>query len=180
MGKVIRFEIRKDSLGVYCPPLRIHFPILLRALVTLNEEHIAEVFGDRPRPTGVVPGRAVHYTLDEEAQSLVGDVVWSPASTLLETDEASLFVRHHPSVAVARGYALALTDLGCAGSEPTIFSTDQGVFSLAHRKSLPRWPGPLLVYAAEHVNAEFGEIDWTLAFAPNGAIVDPDLVWGSS
>jgi hypothetical protein len=81
-------------------------------------------------------------------------------------------VRWHPTEERGSGYLEAVLDLRDDDTIGEICRTKDGLFTLAERSTHPDWPGPLVIYLAEHpVNNIVGTEIWYLALAPDGAAV---------
>jgi hypothetical protein len=170
MTRIYRFEVgRARRGGVYCQSLDITFPALFRVVQSLSREQL-----DDHGLTDVEPiDRYVHYTIREDTpQGILGTVECGTMRGIPDPDAPSLVVRWHPTEERASAYLEAVLDLRDDDSTGEICRTKDGLFTLAERSTNPDWPGPLVIYLAEHpANNIVGTEIWYLALAPDGAAI---------
>jgi len=150
MSQVIRMPLRRAIPGnVWCRHLNIFFPALHRAEARTTADDIARCGLD---PDDIEPAEWVTYDLAPERLQFIGSVSWEEVSHIREDDRKdSLVIRYHPSLSDAHAYLCAHADLTDDpddefGYEGGLYQTDAGIFTMVSRATLPRWPGPLVLY----------------------------------
>jgi hypothetical protein len=121
-------------------------------------------------------GSYEYYTLDADDAQYPGLVERTAIRCIANPAANSLVIRHHRSNEEAGAYLSAVFELGHDDTE-TICRTPDGIFTLLHRPTHPRWPGPLIIYVAivPGDNLFFGlEEVWAVAVAPDGAVAEFD------
>jgi hypothetical protein len=177
-AKIIRLP-RGRSGGIFCPPLKLRFPIIYRVVQSATRKQLkAEGLADMMKPFR----DCCYYTLtdaSEHAAVFPGTIEATELRTLDPAiDRVSVVIHYHRSFDTAWAYHRGLWDYGADfrdfGLEPTC-QTEEGIFTLITRPTNPSWPGPLIIYCVDRVPADnrFGENSWEAAVAPDGALIEP-------
>lgn len=178
MGEVVQFPVHRARRGgVFCKPLGIYFPALLRQVVTTTAEDL-EAFGLESDPE-VKPGTWINYALGE-ADPTIGTSVLTEVNCINLDDQAeSIVIRHHPTLEHAEGYLEACGDMFIADESGDdidgsgIFETEDGIFTIAPIATKSSWPGPLVFYLAIVPAANITGYDyWAHIVAPGGEVLD--------
>lgn len=185
MGDVVQFPVRRARRGgVFCEPLGIFFPALLRQVVTATAEDLKTVgLEDDP---DVAPGTWTYYALGEANQA-IGTSVLTEVNCINPDDRIeSIVIRHHPSLEHAHGYLDACGDKFLADETGDdfdetgddfdgsgIFETDEAIFTITPIATNSSWPGPLVFNLAE-VPADniAGRSSWAHIVAPGGVVLE--------
>jgi hypothetical protein len=174
---IIQFPVKQVRRGtVRCAPLGIHFPALVRQLVTTTADHLAPlegVLGEIPEP-----GIWVTYDLGEPS-AVIGETALEEVTYIRPGDQAdSIVIRHHRSFEHALGYLEASGDFHLFKDEDEdvdgsgLYQSDEGIFTMATVPTRTTWPGPLVFHVAVvPTNNVFGEDSWAHIVGPTGEIL---------
>jgi len=166
MTNIIDFDARKRKAGrVYCPPLDIYFPALVKITQTFPKDFDFAVVGITPRQQSVVhtfeDSKTLHpYMTEEEAVRCLAD-----------GDPFSLVMRHHKDLDSTSVYRASLYDFGIDPAMSfTVVSAQEGYFTLLTRPLTAGQPTPTITYAAEFADPEspVGMNEWLMSIGPDG------------
>jgi hypothetical protein len=174
-ARVLRFPPRAISrTGVYCRPLNIYFPPLLR--ITTSRAAAEKEWGALDDDDWPGPDLNVQYALPSAMVHYVGLIETRAIMGMPDPDGPSLVIRHHRTKETVSGYINAHIDRELEHDErewsigDTAY-TEHGIFTLAERPTNPAWPGPLVIYLAEipaRPNPLTAWEDWYVALLPDG------------
>lgn len=166
-------ELRNASnRGVYCPPLKLHFPPLCRVVQSLSRRQLDELGMTDEEPIE----NYVHYTLaDEKTQNerYPGIVDRGVILGISDRKAPSFFIRRHTDEQHAFGYLRAIQDVTSDDSDEDddgseLCRSSAGIFTLVPRTHRKNWPSPLVIYATEYpTNNIAGSEQWAVAFGPD-------------
>lgn len=180
MAEIIEFPIQQVRRGpIYCAPLGIYFPALVRQIITITNDHLSE-FELRPED-GIEPSTWTVYGLDRHPP-IIGESNCEEVTHINREDQSeSIVIRHHRTRAEAHGYLDACLDHHLAkfdeegdSDESSLFQSDQGIFTMATIPSGRTWPGPLVFYLAK-VPGDNGNREqyWAHIVGPSGVMIPP-------
>jgi hypothetical protein len=166
IDKVSRFPLKQAEIGgIYCEPLKIHFPSLIRIVQTATRAQLdAEGFTDI-EPTD----HFVEYTIDP-LQEYFGTVERETVRAITDTKQGSIVIRHHYNLKEAVSYLDAVGDLCGLEAIVPIYRIADGLFTMVRRPTDPSWPGPMVIHVAAYAaNNRAGLSNvWQMGVAPDG------------
>lgn len=167
MTNIIDFDARKRKAGrVYCPPLNIYFPALVKITQEPPQDFDFEAIGMTPRRQIVI--HAFDETQDQYLYMTRADAV----QCLAVDDPFSLFMRHHKDLETTTIYGRSLFDFGINPAlSSTIVAAEDGYFTLLTRPLTEQHPTPTITYAAEFDDPEnpLGLSEWLMSIGPDGS-----------
>lgn len=172
MGVIIKFPIRSGSKGsIWCEPLKCFFPQVFHGIQRVTRELLYELGIDDEEI-----GEYNQFTL-ETGFEYPGVTIFEPIRRLEMNSDTSLIIRWHRNEEIASTYLTGVADMKPSNLYP-ICRTDQGIFTLAKRRTSEKWPSPMLFYVAEYYDPKerYGFGFWERSISADGELTASDLL----
>lgn len=155
--------------GIFCPPLGLYFPSVLKVVQTVTEEDLDLLQIPQNIRGEVALGQATRYHLG--GYRLIGSLDVTPIICVDQEHSCSYILRHHASQHEAGAYVQGSNDRAVERCEITSF--EGAWFTFAPVQTKKHWPTPMVYYTAEYPDPTepyLGIGFWEVAFDVHGRV----------